>query len=284
MPTFDWPALFTPPSPLTEETAPAWFDRMAAHLLHRARLLVAGKAHKLMEVEAYCHSTEHADPFAHRDPTQLFLGRWYFHRTGGGYRGGSFKGVDLTFGGSGAHAGFLIRGIETPDGTLIDGPSITVDHLLATAGHKTVSSLDTALGTNPVWQPGALVGLTVAEGAEDRPVYTSARVGLSLKKRNFQPDDPAFRFLFRPYRYLAAPTRTSKGKTLMALARLAQGEPPEEVATATGSPISAVKRYADDFAAGSAETDPTPYYGTDWTTAELARLHGLWAARFERSA
>lgn len=279
MPTFDWPALFAPPSPLTEENAPAWFDRMAAHLLNRARLVVDGKAYTLMEIEAYYHGPGHADTFAHRDPTQLFLGRWYFHRTGGVYRGGSFKGVDLAFGGTDAHAGFLIRGIEKPDGILIDGPSVTVDHLLATAGHKTVASLDTACGTDAVWQPGAVMGLTVAEEAEDRPVFTCARVGLSLKKRKFQPDDPAFRFLFRPYRYLAAPTRTGKGKALMALALLAQGKTPEEVAKATGSPISAVKRYAADFAAGSAESDPQPYYGKDWTAAELARLYGLWHRR-----
>lgn len=286
MPAFDWPALFAPPKPLTEDAAPAWFDRAAAHLLNRARLVIGGKPHKLMEIEAYYHGPGHEDTFAHRDPTQLHLGRWYFHRTAGVYRGGSFKGVDLAFGDGTAHAGFLIRGIEKPDGTMIDGPSITVDHLLATAGHKTVALLDTAVGTDAVWTPGTTLGLTVAEDApdEDRPVFKSARVGLTLKKRKFKPDDPSFKFLFRPYRYLAAPTRTAKGKALMALALLAQGKTPEEVAKATGSPAAAVKRYAADFAAGRAETDPKPYYGKDWTTAELARLYGLWAARFGPSA
>ena len=65
-----------------------------------------------MEVEVYYHAADHPDPFAHRDPAQLHVGRWYFHRTGGTYRGGSFKGLDLAFGGSAAHAGVLIRGIE----------------------------------------------------------------------------------------------------------------------------------------------------------------------------
>ena len=233
MPDFDWPALFAPPP----ANFPAWFDRIAAHLLNRARLVVGGKAHRLMEVEVYYHSADHPDPFAHRDPSQLHVGRWYFHRTGGTYRGGSFKGLDLAFGGGSAHAGVLIRGLESPDGTLIDGPSITVDHLLAAARHRTVALLDAACGTNPVWQPGALMGLTTAEDA-NRPIFKCARVGLSLKKRRYAPDDPAFRFLFRRYRYLSAPTRAAKGKPLMALALLADDKSPAAVATATGSPLS----------------------------------------------
>ena len=276
MPDFDWPALFAAP-PVAD--FPAWFDRIAAHLLNRARLVVGGKAHRLMEVEVYYHSPEYSDPFAHRDPSQLHLGRWYFHRTGGTYRGGSFKGLDLAFGGNAAHAGVLIRGVETPDGTLVDGPSKTVDHLLSELNCPTVATLDTACGTNPVWQHGALLGLTTAEDL-NRPVFACARVGLSLKKRKHQPDDPAFRFLFRRHRYLTEPTRTAKGKALMALALLTDGKFPADVATATGSPLSAVKRYAAEFAAGATETDASGYYGKGWTTADLCRLHGLWTARF----
>ncbi len=275
MPDFDWPALFATPA----TDFPAWFDRIAAHLLNRARLVVGGKLHRLVEVEVYYHSPDHPDPFAHRDPAQLHVGRWYFHRTGGTYRGGSFKGLDLAFGGSAAHAGVLIRGLETPDGTLIDGPSVTVDHLLAAAGHRTVASLDAACGTHPVWQPGALLGLTTADDA-NRPIFKCARVGLSLKKRRYVADDPAFRFLFRRYRYLTEPTRTAKGKALMALALLADGKSPAVVATATGSPLSAVTRYAAEFATGATEIDASGYYGKGWTTAELCRLHGVWNARF----
>lgn len=277
MSAFDWPALFTPPAGLSEATAGPWFDTLASQLLNRSRLIVGGKPHRFMEVEAYYHGPWHADPFAHRDPMQLHVGRWYFHRTGGVYRGGSFKGVDLAFGDGTAHAGFLVRGIEKPDGTLIDGPSMTVDYLLATTGHKTVALLDAACGANPVWQPGATLGLATGDDL-GHPVFTCARVGLGLKKRKHKPDDPAFRFLFRRYRYLAEPTRTGKGKPLMALARLAEGKSPEEVATAVGSPLSALKRYAADLATGRAETDPTPYYGKDLSTAELCRLHGLWNA------
>ena len=277
MSAFDWPALFVPPDPLTDATAAAWFDLIAAHLLTRARLVVGGQPHRFTELEMYYHGPGLEDPFAHRDPNQLCLGRWYFHRTGGTYRGGSFKGMDLAFGGGAAFAGVLVRGLRKPDGTALDGPSVTVDHLLTTAGHRTVALLDAACGPSAAWQPGHTLGL-VAEEAEDRPVFKCARVGLSLKKRKPRPDDPAFGVLFRRYRYLADPTRTAKGKALMAFALLADGKSVAEVSAATGSPVSAVTRYAADHAAGMTETDPTPYYGKDWTTAELCRLHGLWHA------
>ena len=48
--------------------------------------------------------------------TQKELGKWYFHKTGKGYKGGTYKGVDLAFGQHGSHAGCLLRAIEPLDG------------------------------------------------------------------------------------------------------------------------------------------------------------------------
>jgi hypothetical protein len=86
------------PADLTDQTAAAWFDAIAHVLLNETHLLVGGEAHRLTEIEFYYHASIHPDPFAHRNPVQLHPGRWYFHRTRGTYRGGSFKGLDLTFG------------------------------------------------------------------------------------------------------------------------------------------------------------------------------------------
>src|SRR3954470_22893409 len=76
----------------------AWFASLADRLLNRCRLTVGGEPHRFVEVEFYYCGEGHPDPFTHRDPLQKECGRWYFHRTRGEYRGGSFKGVDLTFG------------------------------------------------------------------------------------------------------------------------------------------------------------------------------------------
>src|SRR5436190_13886567 len=146
-----------------------WLAAIADRLLNATRLVVAGEPHRLIEVEAYYHSEDHADPFAHRDPVQLESGRWYFHKTRGVYRSGSFKGLDLSFGDGKAFGGFLFRGLETADGTLIDGPSLLVDHLLEKSGKRDVASLDLAVGGRKTWDPECPVRLE--DHADDkRPV------------------------------------------------------------------------------------------------------------------
>src|SRR5690242_14156776 len=134
-----WPEVFQRPAvhPGTD-VVDAWFRKIATALLTSARLVVGGEPHRLVEIECYYHGPDHPDPFAHRDPVQLHLGRWYFHRTGGVYRSGSFKGLDVAFGDGHSHAGLLIRGVETAAGTLIDGPSLTVDHVLRKSGYRNV--------------------------------------------------------------------------------------------------------------------------------------------------
>src|SRR5687767_13768172 len=104
-----------------------WFSRLADHLLNRTQWLIAGEPHRLLDIEFYYKSPDHPDPFAHADPIQAEIGRWYFHRSHGVYRGGSFKGLDITFCNEAARAGILIRGIATPQGAIVDGPSLVVD-------------------------------------------------------------------------------------------------------------------------------------------------------------
>src|SRR5687768_13664992 len=116
--TPSWETLLSEPAGSGPVTDPAeWFDRIARRLLGGSRLMVGGVPHRLTEIEFYYHAEGHRDPFAHCQPVQLFLGRWYFHRSGGTYRGGSFKGVDLTFAGPEAYGGILIRGMEAPGPT-----------------------------------------------------------------------------------------------------------------------------------------------------------------------
>lgn len=39
----------------------------------------------------------HFDSFTHADEQQKKNGQWYFHKMGKGYKGGSYKGLDITF-------------------------------------------------------------------------------------------------------------------------------------------------------------------------------------------
>src|SRR4051812_18481064 len=98
-----WQALLKEPDGLTDEASFApWFDALAARLLTGTRFLVGREPHRFTEVEVYYHGPGHLDPFTHRDAIQRGSGTWYFHRTAGVLRGGSFKGLDLTFGGEAA--------------------------------------------------------------------------------------------------------------------------------------------------------------------------------------
>src|SRR4051794_40956116 len=172
----DWLDVLKKPDGLQDAGFEAWFSGIAEVLLNGTRLVAGGVPNRLTEVEFYYHGPEHPDRFAHRDPVQVHTGRWYFHRTAGVYRSGSFKGVDLTFGTAQAHAGILFRGLERPDGTLIDGPSLLVDHLLDATGAAAVPALDKVIGARLAWDPGNPLRLERATDLAQKPVLRSARV------------------------------------------------------------------------------------------------------------
>lgn len=150
--------------------------------LHAARPvgspLPLSQTFRLVEVELYAYSAGvYEDRFTHCDPQQGMAGTWYFHKKGGTYKNGSFKGLDVTFGtGSGVSVGVLIRSIsrildtppssssgvaftDLPLGDVTEGPSLVVDTLLAAAGFKTIAELvgskDGVLMVDPVIQPNS---------------------------------------------------------------------------------------------------------------------------------
>jgi hypothetical protein len=278
----EWRELLLEPAGLTErESWVPWFDRIAERLLNGAHLVVAGEPHRLTEIEFYYHGPGHPDVFAHRDPVQVHTGRWYFHRTRGVYRSGSFKGLDLTFAGSDAFGGVLFRGLERSDGPLIDGPSLLVDYLLARTGAPDVAALDARIGDRVAWDADNPLRLDWLPEITPRPIYRSGRVGLSLKRSRKSPDPPWF--ILRRYRYLTEPARIRKGKLQLILALHARGRTTDEIRQITGATRSTVERYIADFEEGKRAADFGPYYGIELSPAALSRLHGVWQARYGAS-
>lgn len=275
----DWLPLFRKPKALSEASSPEkWFTRIADRLLNGSRLTAGGRAHRLMEVELYYWSEEHPDPFTHRDPIQFSIGHWYFHRSRGTYRGGSFKGLDLTFGDPTASGGILLRGLETPEGVLIDGPSLCVDYLLDATGAANVADLDRAIGGRLAWDAGNPILLSSSDSENKRPMIRSPRVGLFLKKAGSRAD--ATRFVMRPYRYLTEPGRTKKGKLHMVLALYSQGKNIDDIQQITKCPRRTIERYIGDFEEGKKEADFTPYFGIDLGPRQLCKLYGVWHAHW----
>ncbi len=272
----DWSAVLARPADLRDDTFDTWFDVIAEHLLNRARLVAGGSPHRFTEVEFYYHAPDHPDAFAHRDPLQKECGRWYFHRTGGVLRGGSFKGLDLTFGDGSAHGGVLIRGFEAADGTLIDGPSLCVDRLLDCTGATSLAQLDRAVAGLSAWDEDSTLILRAEAAGEPRPLHRSGRVGLTLKKA--QPTSHLPRYLCRTYRYLSEPRRIAKGKLYLVLALHASGASADKIREITGCPKATVARYVADFEAGRQNADFGPFFGAELKPADLCRVHGVWHA------
>ena len=256
----------------------AWFARLAGRLLNGTDLVVAGAAYRLAELEVYYHGPGHPDPFAHRDPVQLENGRWYFHRTGGVHRGGSFKGLDLAFGDGAAHSGVLIRAVVASGGAMIDGPSLTVDHVLAKTGAASPAALDRRIGERKVWDATAPVFIRSSAEPRDAVVYRTSRVGLSLKRAAGKPD--AARFVGRPYRFLTEPRAVAKGKVNLVLALHRAGQTPAAIMALTGCPRTAVERYVRDFEDGRRVAGFEGYVGKELNTRDLCRLFGTWAATY----
>ncbi|MRG94395.1 hypothetical protein [Polyangium spumosum] len=273
------------PSPLTPVLAAALpakgaadeahgeaFRRAAHVLLNHATLHIAGAAHRLAEVEFYWYGPGHEDPFAHRDPIQVESGIWYFHRQGGTYKGGTYKGVDIAMGRRpDTYVGILIRTIvEAASGAIIEGSCTCVDHVLARTGMESVAALVGSFDGSIDPREGSPLYLT-----HDKPrggaaeVFDSPRVGLTLKK-GATPERRAF--LGRPYRFTIEPARTKKGRPHLVVGLHQKGRTNEEIRRITGSGAALVERYVRAFEAGKGKNPDE--YRRDLSTEELCALWG----------
>lgn len=275
-----FPALITalspPPPPDDGGRLPArvvddWGAAIAAILLRRAVLVAGGVGHRLREVELYLRAPYHPDPFAHAHPVQQRVGGWYFHRTSASYRGGTFKGLDLSCGGPGVFGGVLIRSVEGAG--LVDGSCNTVDHLLRSTGHDSVAALDVAIAGRRVDDEASPLHLAEVDAIDDG-ILATPRVGLTLKRAAAWPEMPSY--IGRRLRFLTRPGAIRKGRTQTIVALHAAGEGVDAIAALTGSPRAAVARAAAAYDEGFAAPEMAPYLGRAVTSAELCRVFGAW--------
>lgn len=262
---------------------PPQFRRAASALLGRAVLVARDTRYRFTELEFYYRGGDHGDPFVHGHPLQRTRRRWYFHRRGESYVGGSFKGLDITLGDGAAHGGMLIRGLQSidgdGDGAVIDGPCRCVEALLAAAGYDHVRDLDHALGEREIWHSSPLVIQLSAESeTPERTIHYTARVGLTLKR--YTAGSGKERYLMAPYRALTTPRTTRKGRVHLLMALHRAGRRVDEICALTGSPRRTVEGAIQRFQAGFADGDFAPYIDAALDTAALAALHGIWSRHF----
>jgi hypothetical protein len=259
-------------APKPRESHVQWFQRIAEVLLRRTVLDVAGEAHEMCEIEFYLHGEGHADPFTHGQALQRSSGRWYFHKSGESYRGGTYKGLDITFGPSEVFGGILLRSLLTPDGELINGSSLCAEHLLARTGHGDVASLAGAVSEHSVAARDSVLHLRmVPERAQT--IYYTSRVGLTLKRVAEHPE--MLDFIVRPYRALTQPRRIDKGRAQLVIALHQAGERPDAITALTGAPKRTVAQYIAAYERGQALESTEPLHGRSLNASELCLLHGV---------
>lgn len=176
----------------------------------------------------------HHDPFCHGADAQKVLGQWYFHRApkraspgptsptaAGGFRGGTRKGLDLTFGGapnSGVIGGILLRSVRrVSDDVLISGPSLLVDELLKQSAKSSIAALVASWSTLAAFSSSAPAPRMelVPHADSQSVVYSSPRIGLDLSHNSttVAREDARVVFVARSYRFFVRPdTLTANGR------------------------------------------------------------------------
>eukprot|EP00927_Polykrikos_kofoidii_P079477 TRINITY_DN76261_c0_g1_i1.p1 TRINITY_DN76261_c0_g1~~TRINITY_DN76261_c0_g1_i1.p1 ORF type:complete len:397 (+),score=43.29 TRINITY_DN76261_c0_g1_i1:56-1192(+) len=203
--------------------------RGVAHgLMNHWELWIAGRRHRIVEMEAYVHGFDHKDPYVHCDDGQRHGGCWYFHKQGNSFKGGSFKGLDLACGGGGGRGsgpdgsvrgGLLLRSVmEVPEsggkgGELIEGPCLVVDRILRLCEQPSIAAFVAGRSTAEL---GALstkgLSLKLAPFAWSDHVWEAPRVGLVLREDESKTHSSGrpVDFVGRPYRFSVLPCRLGK--------------------------------------------------------------------------
>lgn len=249
------------------------FERIASELFLNQTFMINGEPHRFTEIEFYLNGGNHLDDFAHDDPIQKQTGSFYFHKMNGKYKGGSFKGMDVTFAHDGFYGGILIRGIQklSAPRVLIDGPSLVVDHILKTCGAENIVQLvDTMMTSLAVCDLNNILHLEPAQRKGTRAVYTSARIGLTLKNFSRNREN----YIIRPYRFFTHPREIKKGKQHMVLRLHVQGKAEHDIHLITGCPKATVAKYVDNFRAGASK-QPKDFYSMELNTQDMSLYHGM---------
>ena len=198
---------------------------IATSLMTHFALDVNGTRFRLAELEVYLHHETHKDVFTHRQDDQLQNACWYFHKQGtnGGYKGGTYKGLDLTAGNrkNGVYCGFLIRSLlQEGEDKPIEGPCLCVNKILELNGGKGVAEFIDD-------REGEALRVDDFKGLKLQPVdkmpkftevYSAPRVGLTL--RNGMGRE---KFCARAYRFSTVPSKLAKFRAGFVAAAIIEG-------------------------------------------------------------
>ena len=161
---------------------------------------------------------------------------------------------------------------------MLDGPCVTVDHMLEKTKAANVAALDGLINERKLWDTTAPLHIVEAEKPRTATVYANSRVGLSLKKAKGKADAP--KFVARPYRYLTEPKEIAKAQAAPDSGRCTALDARRRRFARSPAMLQAtIDRYIADFTLGTTVASFDAYIGAELGTAELCKLLGTWSAR-----
>lgn len=184
-------------------TSPKDFLTIARKLMNNTMLHVNHAKYRIVEIEFYLYSESHPDVCTHRHPDQLEYEKWYFHRAslkpGAKYKGGTFKGLDMTFGNGKDHGGILIRSvIDLSTQQIYEGPCVTVNRILQECKTKTISELVDEINLDTYTEDKLYISSPINNKEfENMPISKGPRIGLTTKKEGSE------HYVNRNYRFAA---------------------------------------------------------------------------------
>lgn len=221
----------------------AIFDALAEEVINNYVLMVCGTPLRFREIEFYVNHPNHPDTYTHSDEDQKRASCWYFHKIGKTFRGGTYKGLDVSIGGKNYYGGMLIRSLfDRNTGGIIEGSCLCVDYIikLVKAKHPKLGEIkDIVADSNyseDVLDKNSIIHLEKAGPSDVKyKYYKGPRVGLSAKYP---------KYLNKLYRYVVLPAKIKKGKDTLIKALLEQGISKREVQTLTGATLALIEKTA----------------------------------------
>lgn len=242
------------------------FKIMAEEILNKFELYIKDKIYNIEEIEIYFRSSEHDDVYVHCSDNQLTKGEWYFHKfKSGAYKGGTYKGLDMTFGDENKkeYGGILIRSISSDD-DFITGPSNVVTHIMSKIGKDSVSDTVKSLDTMEINNKKNPFHIKYDISKEKtKTVFSGPRVGLSFR---------SLEYTFIEYRFLTNPHKIPKYRSTIITKLHKDKLDPANICLMTKIKEDTIKKYIDEFELGKKEN----YTKNDMNVNKINKLYGWY--------
>lgn len=177
------------------------FYDCANNLMNNYQIKINNKFFDLLEIEFYYYDKKtHPDKYTHRNEMQKHSLQWYLHRFNNSIalKGGTRKGLDITFGTNNTFGGILVRAIRN---TINDdekyGPSLTVDKIMEELTIKDIKILSNLIENQKINETP--LRLVPKENVLSKYIYRGPRIHLS---------PPCMKYYNSYYRFVLLDTKT----------------------------------------------------------------------------